>query len=70
VQPTEQFAVNLKRLRAAAGITQMELGDRCDMNFTAISRLERAEREPRLSTIVKLARGLRVPVSALVDGVK
>jgi transcriptional regulator with XRE-family HTH domain len=34
-----------------------------------ISRLERGLRDPRLSTIVRLARALDVPVAVLVDGI-
>jgi transcriptional regulator with XRE-family HTH domain len=34
-----------------------------------ISRLERGLRDPRLSTVVRLARALDVPVAALVDGI-
>jgi hypothetical protein len=34
---------------------------------TEISKLERALTDPRLSTVVRLARGLGVPTSALVE---
>ena len=53
--PQERFAVNLRKARTEAGISQEELGDRCDLHRTEISLLERAGREPRLATIVKLA---------------
>jgi transcriptional regulator with XRE-family HTH domain len=69
VEPRTQFGRNLRRLREAAEISQMELGDRCNMHFTSISRLERGERDPRLGTLVLLARGLKVPVSDLVAGI-
>jgi len=39
------------------------------MHFTEISRLERAQRDPRLATIVKLARPLNVTSSELLVGV-
>lgn len=64
----DQFGANVRRLRRAAGWSQMELGRRSSLDFTAISRLERATREPRLLTILKLARGLDVPPSELLDG--
>jgi transcriptional regulator with XRE-family HTH domain len=63
-----RFAFNLRRARHAAGITQKELGDRCGLFRTEISLLERAGREPRLGTIVKLAGGLGVPTGTLCEG--
>ncbi len=65
----DRFAVNLKRARTAAGITQEELGLRCDLHRTEISLLERSEREPRLSTIVKLAGTLGVSPESLCAGI-
>jgi hypothetical protein len=39
VLPKERFGTNLRRLRKAAGLTQMELGNRCKMqNSGVISR--------------------------------
>lgn len=38
------------------------------MHFSEISRLERSQRDPRLSTIVKLARGLKITSSELLVG--
>src|SRR3954449_12500413 len=57
--PQERFATNLRRIRTAAGISQEELGYLCDLHRTEVSLLERAAREPRLATIVKLARAPR-----------
>ena len=56
--PQERFAVNLRQARTEAGISQEELGYICDLHRTEVSLLERAGREPRLSTIVKLAGAL------------
>jgi transcriptional regulator with XRE-family HTH domain len=63
-----RFAFNLRRARHAAGITQEELGARCDLHRTEISLLERAGREPRLGTIVKLAGALGVATGTLCEG--
>ena len=56
--PQERFAANLRQARTKAGISQEELGNRCELHRTEISLLERAGREPRLGTIVKLAGAL------------
>jgi transcriptional regulator with XRE-family HTH domain len=66
VLPKDRFAANLRRLRAEAGISQMELGNRCDMHFSVISRLERGERDPQLATLTALAEALEITVCDLV----
>jgi transcriptional regulator with XRE-family HTH domain len=67
--PQERFAVNLRRARTEAGISQEELGYLCDLHRTEISLLERAGREPRLATIVKLAAALETAPSELCEGI-
>ncbi len=67
--PQERFAANLRRARTEVGISQEELGYRCDLHRTEISLLERAGREPRLATIVKLAGALGTTPAKLCDGI-
>jgi transcriptional regulator with XRE-family HTH domain len=69
VSPQERFAVNLRQARTRAGISQEELGDLCDLHRTEISLLERAGREPRLATILKLAGALGSSPAELCTGV-
>lgn len=70
VQPREQFAANLRRIRLERGLSQEALGDESDLHRTEISLLERGERDPRLATIVRLAQGLGVPPTDLLAGIK
>ncbi|HEX5983586.1 MAG TPA: helix-turn-helix transcriptional regulator [Solirubrobacterales bacterium] len=67
--PQERFAINLRRARTAAKISQEELGYVCDLHRTEVSLLERAGREPRLATIVKLASALNTTPGALCEGI-
>ena len=67
--PQERFAVNLRQARKRAGISQEELGNRCDLHRTEVSLLERAGREPRLSTIAKLAGSLETTLAELCEGI-
>lgn len=69
MSPQERFAANLRKARTKAGISQEELGDRCDLHRTEISLLERAGREPRLATIVKLAGALDSSPAELCAGI-
>lgn len=63
--PQQRFAANLRRARTKAGISQEELAHRCDLHRTEISLLERAGREPRLTTLIKLAASLDTPLAVL-----
>jgi transcriptional regulator with XRE-family HTH domain len=69
VSPEEQFARNLRSRRQAAGMSQEQLADRTGLHPTEISRLERAAREPRLGTMLKLAKGLDIGIEKLVAGI-
>lgn len=69
MRPVQQFAANLRTRRRVAGLTQEDLSRLTGLHATEISRLERAVRDPRLSTIVRVANGLGVPPSKLLDKV-
>jgi transcriptional regulator with XRE-family HTH domain len=62
------FAENLRRARQRAGLSQERLGLECGLHRTEISLLERGERDPRLSTVIRLAAGLGMPPAALLAG--
>lgn len=65
----DRFAVNLRRAREVAGISQEELAERCELHRTEVSLLERGGREPRLGTMVKLATALGTTPEALCAGI-
>jgi transcriptional regulator with XRE-family HTH domain len=67
-KPSAVFARNLKAARESAGVSQMDLGLAVGLHPTAVARLETGQRDPRLATIVKLARGLDIPAAELVSG--
>jgi transcriptional regulator with XRE-family HTH domain len=70
LQLLERFGRNLHHHRTRAGLSQAALAEICGLNRTEISLLERAAREPRVSTIVRLARGLGISPAELLDGVE
>ena len=65
----ELFAANLRAARKKRGISQEQLGHDCGLHPTAIARLETANRDPRLATIARIARTLKIPASDLVKGI-
>ena len=66
----EQFGDNIRTLRLSYGWTQQTVGDLSALHRTEIQKLERGRRDPRLATIVRVARALRVDPSYLVVGLR
>ncbi len=58
----------LKRLRRLRGLTQQELAERSGVSQYTITEIETGRREPRPSTLRKLARALDVEVSDFFEG--
>lgn len=65
--PQKQLGDNIRRLRLKQELTQEDLAHACDLHPTEIGRIERGERDLRLSTIMRVSRGLGVPPSVLLD---
>lgn len=66
----EQFAHNVRRRRTEAGLSQEDVARAAEIHATEVSRLERNVHEPRLSTLLRLARGLGVKPAELLDGIE
>lgn len=64
------FGQRMRALRAMKGVSQDGLARDADVHPTAIGRIERGGREPRLTTILRLAHGLSVEPGELVNGLK
>ncbi|WP_406628298.1 helix-turn-helix domain-containing protein [Patulibacter brassicae] len=62
------FAANVRAAREASGFTQEDVADRSGIHPTEVSRIERGLRDPRISTVLRLAKALDVPPSSLIDG--
>jgi transcriptional regulator with XRE-family HTH domain len=56
----ELLAKNMRRLRAARGLSQEALAYECDINRTYLSSVERAERNVSIDNIARIAKGLKV----------
>jgi transcriptional regulator with XRE-family HTH domain len=68
VDPKQRLGANVRALRDAAEMTQMDLSNRSGIDMAEISRIERGLKDVRLSTIVKVARGLDVSAGELLSG--
>jgi transcriptional regulator with XRE-family HTH domain len=71
VEPHARLAENLRELRLGQQLTQREVAEAAGIRSTVIARYERGEvRDPLLSTLARLARGLDVPLSQLLRGIE
>lgn len=66
--PPAAFARNLRRAREKAGLSQEALAERAGMHRDAVALLETGKRDPRVSTVVKLAKALGMPAGDLLKG--
>jgi transcriptional regulator with XRE-family HTH domain len=65
----KRFGDNLRRFRLEAGLSQLELSRRCDMDRAGVWSLEQGYRQPTLLTLVKLAGVLGTDLDALARGI-
>lgn len=63
------FGERMRRARTSAGLSQVALSQATKLDRAAISFLERAERCPDLSTLVRVARALATTPSELLEGI-
>ncbi len=63
------FGKRLRVCRERAKVTQEALGENASLHRTEIGLLERGQREPRLSTIIKLADALSIPLAEFFIGI-
>ncbi|MGA7704055.1 MAG: helix-turn-helix transcriptional regulator [Solirubrobacteraceae bacterium] len=63
------FGVNMREARHEVGLSQVALSEATKLDRAAISFLERAERAPDLSTLVRVARALDTTPALLLAGV-
>jgi transcriptional regulator with XRE-family HTH domain len=65
---TTRLGVQLKRLRIAKGLTQVDLAKRAKVTQGYIAQLERGlQKDPSLAVVRRLAKALKVTVGELVD---
>jgi transcriptional regulator with XRE-family HTH domain len=54
------LAKNMRRLRAARGLSQEALAHECGLNRTYLSAIERSERNVSIDNIARIGKGLRI----------
>jgi transcriptional regulator with XRE-family HTH domain len=62
------FGGNVRKARLKLGLSQEELGEKCELDFRQIGFIERGEVNPTLKTIHKIRIGLNCSLSSLFKG--
>lgn len=62
------FAHNVATTRTRQKLSQTQVSTRSGIHVTEVSRIERGLRDPRVTTVVRLARALEVRPARLLDG--
>ena len=64
---SQRFAVRLKQIREAKGLTQETLAKKVDVSRAYLARLETGRHDPPLSRLRKLAKIQGVPAGRLLE---
>ena len=64
------FGARVRQLRKEKGYTQDDLGARMDMDRAHVSRLESGQWMPTLEMMIRVAKGLDLPLADLVAGLE
>jgi transcriptional regulator with XRE-family HTH domain len=62
----QRFGKQIQRLRTSRGLTQEQLAVTAGLSRTFLARLELGQHDPSLSTLVRVAKALRVSVTELL----
>jgi transcriptional regulator with XRE-family HTH domain len=61
------FGENLRAARRRLKLTQEEVAERSGVHATEVSRIEAGKRDPKVSTLLRLAAAVEVPPGQLLD---
>lgn len=68
--PKRVLGQAIRKRRLALGLSQEKLAEKADLHWTYIGGIERGERNVSLVNIVRIARALKISVSALLANVE
>ena len=61
------LGTNLREARERLGLTQEQVAERSGVHATEVSRIEGGKRDPKVSTVIRLAGALEVRPGQLLD---
>ncbi len=63
----EKFGENVFKRRNELKLSYRQLAQKCDVNFSAISKIEKGQKSLEIQTIIELAKGLEIHPKELFD---
>lgn len=61
------FGSNLRAARRRLGLTQEQVAQRSGVHVTEVSRIEAGKRDPKISTLERLAKAVEMEPGRLLD---
>jgi len=62
-----KFGENLNKIRTSKKISYRQMAQRCDLDFSYISKIEKGQHNIQLTTILELAKGLEIKTQELFE---
>ncbi|HET8813891.1 MAG TPA: helix-turn-helix transcriptional regulator [Solirubrobacterales bacterium] len=62
-----KLGANLRAARKRQGMSQEQVAERSGVHATEVSRIEAGKRDPRVTTVERLARAVRVKPGQLLE---
>lgn len=66
----QELGRRLRDRRTELGLTQQELGERCDLHRTFIGSVERGERNVSILNVRTIAKALKLPIAELFQNLR
>jgi transcriptional regulator with XRE-family HTH domain len=66
----KQFGTEIKSVRKAKKITQLQLASLCDIDIRTIQRIEKGEFNPSLRVLIRIANAFEISLSNLIKQVE
>lgn len=67
---TKELGLRIRYYRKEKHITQEKLAEICNLHPTYVGQLERGEKNATIESIYRIAKGLDIPISKLLDNVE
>jgi len=68
--PLARLSHNVRAARGDRGLTQEQVANRAGLALSDVGRVERGQRDPGIRVLARIAYGIGVDLTVLVDGVR
>lgn len=61
------FGEKLKKVRTSKNLSYRQMAQRCDLDYSYISKIEKGRHNIQLTSVLELAKGLNINIKELFD---